>query len=155
MRKNKGFTLIELLIVISIIAILAALAIFGIGNVFEKARDTQRKSDLKQYQEALEVYANSNDGLYPSRTTTKFAATTLCDDLGLTGCPDDPVDTQNYRYRSNGTGNANPDASSYLLWADMEDGEWDANTDYVVCSNGKSGECSNCGPGTDGVCPLP
>ena len=112
--KNKlsGFTLIELLIVISIIAILASLAIFGIGNVFQKARDTQRKSDLKQYQDSLEVFANSNDGLYPSRTATQFAATTLCGDLGLTGCPDDPVETQNYRYNSDGTSNGNPTASS-------------------------------------------
>ena len=155
MKKNIfGFTLIELLIVISIIAILAALAIFGIGNVFEKSRNTQRKSDLRQYQEALEVFANSHDGLYPSRTATQFAATTLCGDLGITGCPDDPVDTQHYKYNSNGTSNGNPTASSYLLWADMEGGEWDEDTDYVVCSNGESGECDDCGDDTNGFCPL-
>ena len=155
MRKNKGFTLIELLIVISIIAILAALAIFGIGRVFEKSRNTQRKSDLRQYQNALEVYANSNNGMYPSRTSHQDAATLLCTtDLGLTGCPDDPVDTQNYQYTSDGNGNGFPTASVYFLWADMEDGEWGESTEYVVCSNGQSGECNDCGDDIDETCPL-
>ena len=152
-NKKHGFTLIELLIVISIIAILAALAIFGIGDVFAKARNTQRRSDVKQYQEALEVWANSNDGLYPVRTSVVVdggvdADSVLCGDLGLgSKCPSDPVTTQEYKYLSsdgsgiNYTGNActnagNTCAAQYAVWAILEE---DSTTYFVVCYNGRAG----------------
>lgn len=56
--KNKGFTLIELLVVISIIGVLAGLASFNFQEARERSRDVQRKSDLKQIQNALEIYKN-------------------------------------------------------------------------------------------------
>ncbi|MFC1711953.1 type II secretion system protein [Patescibacteria group bacterium] len=65
MQKNKGFTLIELIVVMAILAIIAGGLI---GNFFtsqRKARDAERKSDLKQIQNALEMYANDHNGLYP------------------------------------------------------------------------------------------
>ena len=46
--KNKGFTLIELLVVISIIGFLSTLAVVTLNSARMKARDTRRKSDLKQ-----------------------------------------------------------------------------------------------------------
>jgi len=56
--KDKGFTLIELLVVISIIGVLAGLASFNFQEARERSRDVQRKSDLKQIQNALEIYKN-------------------------------------------------------------------------------------------------
>jgi prepilin-type N-terminal cleavage/methylation domain-containing protein len=44
----KGFTLIELLVVISLIGLLAALALVSYIGVQKQGRDTQRKSDLRQ-----------------------------------------------------------------------------------------------------------
>ncbi|CAN5158326.1 hypothetical protein BH11PAT1_BH11PAT1_3180 [soil metagenome] len=63
---KKGFTLIELLVVIAIIGILAAVTLAAIDpfGQFKKARDAQRKSDLKQIQTALELY-NQDVGSYP------------------------------------------------------------------------------------------
>ena len=145
-NKKRGFTLIELLIVISIIAILAAMAIFGIGNVFEKARNTQRRSDIKQYQEALEVWANSHNGLYPVRSgADQDADSVLCNDLGLgTGCPSDPIDTQEYKYRSStGTGSGgtcSSCAAEYVLWAQLEES---STTYFVACYNGRVGTTSS------------
>lgn len=135
---NLGFTLIELLVVIAIIGILATLAFISYTGVQKKARDTQRKSDLKQYQTELESFANNNNGLFPAYPSGTSVYDNLCSDLGLTNCNDDPkkVATDNaplYQYISDGTATQS-DAANYILWADLEDGEY-----WWVCSGGKSG----------------
>ena len=56
MTTRKGFTLIELLVVIAIIGGLSAIVLPNFMGARERARDTQRKSDLKQLQKALETY---------------------------------------------------------------------------------------------------
>jgi type II secretion system protein G len=61
---RKGFTLIELLIVIAIIGVLATLLMVNFVGVRQRARDAQRKSDLRQLQSALEIYRSDN-GSYP------------------------------------------------------------------------------------------
>lgn len=58
MKNRRGFTLIELLVVISIIGVLASMAAFNFQQARERARDIQRKSDIKQLQNALESYKN-------------------------------------------------------------------------------------------------
>lgn len=65
-QKRTGFTLIELLIVIAVIGILASGVVVLIDppSIFARARDTQRKNDLKQIQTALQLYYQDN-GRYP------------------------------------------------------------------------------------------
>lgn len=60
----EGFTLIELLIVVAIIGIFAALLMANFIGIRQRARDAQRKSDLRQIQSALELY-RSDIGGYP------------------------------------------------------------------------------------------
>jgi general secretion pathway protein G len=63
---KKGFTLIELLVVIAIIGMLSALLVPNFMGARERARDAQRKSDLKQIQKALEMYRqDQNPPAYP------------------------------------------------------------------------------------------
>lgn len=157
MKKNKGFTLIELLIVIAVIASLSALFINNSTINIKRARDTRRKSDIKQYQDALEIYATKNSNLYPSRTSGSDQATLICRDIGLTGCPDDPQARRDnptfvYLYESDGTGGGTPSATKYVLWAKLE-----TTTDYwVVCSSGISGIKPQAGFSVSGgTCPLP
>ena len=78
LRKQGGFTLLELLIVIVIIGILALLIIPNITSAPKKARDTQRKTDLRATQKGLEEYFVSYN-IYPA------ALTQLSD--GSTGTP--------------------------------------------------------------------
>ncbi len=158
-KKNLAFTLIELLVVISVIGILAALSLASFSTAQKQAKDTQRKSDLKQYQNSLESYANKNSGLYPSRTTSGGATTSvICTDLGLTGCPEDPKYSSSdpswaYKYQSDGTNLGTATATKFVLWGKLE-----SSTNYwVVCSSGKSGTKAQTGwvNPTSGACPLP
>ena len=54
--KSFGFTLIELLVVISIISVLVTVGIVSFRNSQLRGRDVQRKSDLKQIANALELF---------------------------------------------------------------------------------------------------
>lgn len=63
----KGFTLIELLIAMSIVGILASLALANYSTTQARSRDIQRKTDLKVVREALENY-KVDKGSYPNKT---------------------------------------------------------------------------------------
>lgn len=64
-QPGRGFTLIELLVVIAIIAILAAI----LFPVFSRARETARKSvctsNCKQIAQAMMMYVQDYDEVYP------------------------------------------------------------------------------------------
>jgi type II secretion system protein G len=64
-KQNKGFTIVELLIVIVVIGILAGLVITTYNGIQQKARNTERTTDLKTFQSQLEAYYAQN-GRYPS-----------------------------------------------------------------------------------------
>ena len=155
---RQGFTLIEMLVVISLIGILAAIALVSFTSSQKQARDVVRKSDLKQYQTVLESFANMASGFYPSRTGVDVSAYTyLCTDLNVKfepdiSCLEDPKNstdpTYMYYYRSNGT-NGTQSATVYVLWAKIEN---KANTYWVVCANGKNGESASA-PSSE-VCPI-
>ena len=63
---KKAFTLIELLVVIAIIGSLSALFLPNFMAARERARDSQRKSDLRQIQKAFELYKqDQTDSSFP------------------------------------------------------------------------------------------
>ena len=68
MQNRKGFTLIELLVVIAIIGILSAVGLIALNGAREKARDSQRKSDLGQLRTGLALYYDTNNN-YPASDT--------------------------------------------------------------------------------------
>ncbi|MBI3954529.1 type II secretion system protein [Candidatus Collierbacteria bacterium] len=102
MKKNtKGFTLIELLIVMAIIGILAGLTAFNFQQARQRARDAERKNDLKQLQTALEIY--KNDQTYPDYPDSLTDLTSL-----MSSIPEDPMYELNetwltYDYTHTGT----------------------------------------------------
>lgn len=147
--KNFGFTLIELLVVISVIGILASVALVSFGPAQKQARDIQRKSDIKQYQNSLEMYANKYNGLFVV-SETSVDPSSICVTLtgSATGCPTDPksgISPYGYYYQTDASG------SKYVLWAKLEN-----STNYWVnCSNGKVGTKAQSGFSVSGgTCPI-
>ena len=152
-QTAPGFTLIELLIVIAIIGILSAMIFPNYMGARERARDTQRKSDLAQIQKALELYKmDQTNSSFP--TTITFGAqwangTTIY----MNSVPDDPLHgqdgTRNYKYaRSIG---GVPGTLIYTLCACIENS---ADSDTVHVANCTTvSECSGaCGASANTKC---
>jgi prepilin-type N-terminal cleavage/methylation domain-containing protein len=72
---RSGFTLIELLVVISIIAILAGLAMPVFTSAMKKGRITESVSNCKQIVTSLRMYSGANDGNYPTTTLPATGST--------------------------------------------------------------------------------
>lgn len=107
MKKNqKGFTLIELLVAMTIIAILAGLALVSFQGARRSARDGKRKADLEQIRSALEMF-RADEGSYPG------ALSSLGDYIDP--LPSDPLASRSYQY-----GRPVGSTSTYILCASLE-----------------------------------
>jgi general secretion pathway protein G len=134
---KKGFTLIELLVVIAIIGMLSALLVPNFMGARERARDAQRKSDLKQIQKALEMY-RQDQSLYPTATSGRFG---ICGSSFSSGStvymnkiPCDPLGPTPYYYSPNNTN------LTFQLCACLENkADFDSSTSCPCgpCSSGK------------------
>lgn len=123
-RSRQGFTLIEMLIVIAIIGILSSVVLVGLGPIQRRGRDARRQSDLRNAQNALELYYNKC-GHYPGTSDCSgtigspdweaMSAALIGAGLGVNQIPNDPSSGRSYEYGVNGTG------SSYVLGAVLED----------------------------------
>jgi len=82
-HRRRGFTLIELLVVIFIIGVLSAVIFPNFTQMREKARDTERMTDVRQIQNALELHYNRH-GAYPSNLNALSA-------FMPSGVPNDPT----------------------------------------------------------------
>lgn len=71
-RRRSGFTIVELIVVISVIAILAAILIVSMGAWQRSVRTSVVKSDLNAVAAAMEVSRNSSTG-YPLTIPSTFA----------------------------------------------------------------------------------
>lgn len=135
----RGFSLIELLVVIAIIGILSTFAMVNFMGVKQRARDAQRKSDLRQLQSAVELY-KADQSTYPP------AAQVVCGSPLKAGTatymskvPCDPAGSSFYNggayfYSTTGT--------AYTIGACLENGN-DTGTDITTTSPGGSGTCAS------------
>lgn len=136
-KSNRGFTIVELLIVIVVIGILAALVIVTYNGIQQKARDTERKTDINAVASHLEAY-NAQAGRYPTLTNVNDSAFRALDMKGLPTAAlydpkQDPADTSPlanaaasnvYAYVPSPTDcdNTATDCASYVLTATLESG---------------------------------
>lgn len=130
-KNKKGFTIVELLVVIVVIAILVALTLPNLLSLQERARDDERKNDIKNVQSSLEAHYNDNN-FYPA------ALADLETDY-IEEVPTDPDSGDPYTYTAtpDGCTTAGEDCTGYTLSASLENAnDPDANDsgDYEVDS---------------------
>lgn len=138
-NRKRGFTLVELLIVVGIIGILATLLMANFIGVRQRARDAQRKSDIRQIQSALEFY-RSDLGTYPASLSSCGNSLTGGSPVNtyMQKLPCDPGGTSGYNsgtyyYTSSG-------GTTYGLGACLEN---TADTQGTATSPGGSGCSTN------------
>lgn len=129
LQKNKGFTLIELLIVVAIIGLLASVVLVGLGGFRARGRDARRIADLRETQNALELYYTKNNA-YPSISGADSWAslkTSLTGaGIGVTTISNDPLgSSRTYQY------GVSSDFQNYVLKATLEDSNNPALNDDV------------------------
>lgn len=135
--KQQGFTIVELLIVIVVIGILAGLVITTFTGIQQKARDTERQTDIKAMHGQMEAYyaengryptlADMNDATWRAANVKGLDAATLQDPKGSAQTLVSSVQANAYAYEvaaSDDTAcdNVATDCGKYTLTATLESG---------------------------------
>lgn len=152
MKKNKAFTLIEVLVVIAIIAGMVAILYPNFMDMRERARDSQRKSDLKQIQKALELYKENHfPPSYPAALPDPCAQFIDGGNIYMAKVPGDPQgncsgNVKRYQYYRYGS-----DPLRYELRACLEnkqdpDGSGSQDSPYFDAPVGSGGAGWQCSP---------
>jgi prepilin-type N-terminal cleavage/methylation domain-containing protein len=119
--KQQGFTIVELLIVIVVIGILAALVITTFTGIQQRARDTERETDVKALHGQVEAYY-AQSGFYPTLAE-------VVDGSSLPGLDSEAL-------LAPGTGASQIDAAASTTL------KYQYAVDPATCDNGGAGNCT-------------
>lgn len=160
--KVRGFTLIELLVVLAIIGLLSSIVLASLNTARAKARDAVRKSQVGEFEKALELYFLVN-GHYPcGRSNCLSFIVPLTSDPAsnpgielvsggfISSIPSDPIyppgtpnvstscntkDGAGYCYCSDGT-------DSYVLTVNTEDDKGGSDRCYIRVGPSSANFCT-------------
>ena len=147
--KHRGFTIVELLIVIVVIAILAAISVVAYNGIQQRARDSERISELKSIAKAIEMF-NIYNGRYPEESTPDSANGEVGEGAGLdallspylSSIPKDPTADSTHYYYYDGAHACGGKPTSAILFARGMEGSFN---DSNPCSSYGSEGGSNLG----------
>jgi prepilin-type N-terminal cleavage/methylation domain-containing protein len=164
MDMKRGFTLIEILIVVAIIAILASVVLVGLGPTQQAGRDARRLSDLRNTQNALELYFNkcgyypgaaqatSPCGAYSAAANWAALSTAITgSSIGVNTVPNDPSSGRQYYYGTDSTG------SNYVVGAVLENSNNSVFVNYTApnVSSYTDGDIGSAKGGSGAACAAP
>jgi prepilin-type N-terminal cleavage/methylation domain-containing protein len=113
-KNHRGFTLIELLIVLSIIGVISSFLLANLIGAKSRARDAERKSDMRQIQSAFELY-RADLGTYPPAPLPACGSSLVNGgSTYMQKVPCDPLNSGQFMYTYVTTG------STYTLTACLE-----------------------------------
>ncbi len=144
-KQKNGFTLIELLIVIGIIAVLSAVALFMLSSATNKGNDSAKIEDLQQVQKALQLYFTDN-GYYPTGSSYTDLITALVPKYI-------PSINPNIKYQSTDITNTivcSSDCASYHLGIALSSTANAVLTSAKHINVGFNGQADNCVSGSIG-----
>jgi len=117
--RYSGFTLTELMIVVSIIGILASIAIPKLADMVRKAEEGQTKGSLGAIRSALNIYYADMEGQYP---WVDFSALTIngkyLTAIPVARLPPYHQDSSARQVWNTFAGNPIPDAGGWIYMAD-------------------------------------
>lgn len=99
LRARRGFTLLEMMIVISLIGILAAVAVPSFVDVTNEAKIARIQADLSTIGSAVEIY-NAKNGKYPSNISDLVSSSGTAG--YLRSKPESPSGAGDYEIGANG-----------------------------------------------------
>ena len=119
LKTKKGFTLIEILIVVAIIGLLSSIVLVGLGSFRARGRDARRLADLRQTQNALELYYTKNvkyPALSGGDSWSSLTNSLVNAGIGVSTISNDPLSPdKTYLYGVVG------DGQNYVLATTLED----------------------------------
>lgn len=117
-QPNNGFSLLELLVVIAIMAILISIGFSSFATAQKKTRDSKRKSDVKEIQQALEQYYSVCGLNYPAAPGSYYTSIN-CAAPAISIMPAVPMDPRATPYYCP-TPAADCTTSNYKVCANLE-----------------------------------